>query len=81
MAAKRFSGSFQRLDEAMLREKAGYDDPRASFYKAMLSASTYEEYYRLAGDEPVYPKTYNGPVTAHMEIRYARNERCWIADR
>ncbi|MXQ13675.1 hypothetical protein [Microvirga makkahensis] len=80
MAVKRFSGQFRRPDEAMLREKAGYDDPRARFYKAMLEASTYDEYYRLSGDEPVYPRTYKGPVTAHMEIRYARSVRGWIAD-
>ena len=76
------SGRYIRLEEAKLREKAARaDDPRARFYRAMLEANTYEDYYRLAGTDSVQPKSYvSRRVNAHMEIKYARNPRKWIAD-
>lgn len=78
----RFTGRFTRLNEAMLREKASKtNDPRARFYRAMIEANTYEQYYEFAGQESAQPATYrNRPVTAHMEIRYVRNDRKWIED-
>ena len=71
-----------RLNEAILREKAGRtDDPRHSFYGAMLTSNSYEEYYRKVDGLKVQPATYRcRPVTARMEMQYARTRMGWIAD-
>lgn len=71
------------MNEAILREKANRrGDPRHVFYEAILSSNTYEDYYRNASHLKVEPETCRtSPVTAHMEIRYVRNSRGWIADR
>jgi len=78
-----FRGPYVRMDLARLREKAGReDDPRNAFYRAMLDFDSYEDYYRAVGDLTVEPKTYRSrPVTAHAEIRYARTQMGWLADR
>lgn len=77
---KPLAGRFHCLNTAILREKANRDDPRAPFYAAMLAADTYETYYRLAGSGSVEVESYRkGPITAHMEIMYARRNG-WIED-
>ena len=82
MRETRFHGPYIRKNIAFLKEKANRrHDPRHRFYEAMLACDTYEAYYREAGEAKVEPETYKTkPVTAHMEIRYAR-EHGWIADR
>lgn len=77
-----FAGPFVRTNEAILKEKANRKgDPRYPFYEAMLSCNTYEDYFRKVGGLVVQPATYRSrPVTAQMEIRYAKTRR-WIADR
>lgn len=78
--AQHLAGRFRILKGDILREKANRDDPRAPFYAAMLAADTYEAYYRLTGSEPVTIESYrSGPITAHMEIVYARRNG-WIGD-
>ncbi|WP_271200391.1 hypothetical protein [Methylopila turkensis] len=74
------SGRFIRVKEALLREHAERDDPRAPFYAAMLAVDTYEDYDALAGSRPVaVPDRRIGSVTPRDEIRHARR-RGWIAD-
>jgi len=78
--AQHLTGRFRILMSGTLRDKANQDDPRAPFYAAMLAADTYEAYYRLAGSVPVRVESYNsGPITAQMEIMYARRNG-WIED-
>ena len=77
--AIRLTGRFTRLNEAFLREKANSDDARARFYQAMLSTTNYDEYYKLAGPEVSVATYRTGPVTADMEIKYARRKG-WIED-
>jgi hypothetical protein len=79
MPEARFRGPYIRKNVAFLKEKANLKhDPRHRFYEAMLMCDTYEAYYREAGEVKVEPATYKTkPVTAHMEIRYARL-RGWI---
>jgi hypothetical protein len=83
MPEVRFHGPYVRMNEAILKEKANrMNDPRHPFYEAMLSSKTYEEYYRRVGGVKVQPQTYRtSPVSAHMEMRYARSQMGWIADR
>lgn len=77
---KLLTGRFQCLNDAVLRDKANRDDPRAPFYAAMLAADTYEAYYRLAGSSSVEVASYRAcPITPHMEIMYARRNG-WIKD-
>lgn len=74
------SGRFVRVKEALLRDRAESDDPRAPFYSAMLAVDTYEDYDALAGAKAVRaPGSNTGPVTPRDEIRHARR-RGWIAD-
>ena len=78
----RFHGPYLRKRPVILEKKANRkDDPRHCFYEAMLKSDTYEDYYRKVGTLIVYPATYRGPVSAHGEMRYARTDRGWIADR
>ena len=78
-----FSGPYVRVNEAILREKSNNtDDPRHPFYRAMISSDSYEDYYLKVKGLTVQPATYHTrPVTAQMEIRYARTQMGWIADR
>jgi hypothetical protein len=77
---KPLTGRFRCLNIVLLREKANRDDPRASFYSAMLAAETYEAYYRLAGSGSVEVESYRKSlITPHMEIMYARRNG-WIED-
>jgi hypothetical protein len=77
----RFRGPYTVVNAAFLREKANRtSDPRHVFYAAMLSGKTYEDYYAEVGHVVVEVASYrSGPITANMEIRYARKCR-WIAD-
>lgn len=77
----RLVGPYVRNNTTILKEKAARKyDPRNRFYEAILSSRTYEEYYQNAGEAKVQPATYKcRPVSAHMEIRYARRNG-WIAD-
>jgi hypothetical protein len=82
MPEKRLRGRYELKKTAFLKEKAERrDDPRHVFYEAMVSSDNYDEYYRKVGNLKVHPPTFkNGPISAHMEIRYAR-WKGWIADR
>ena len=75
-------GPYIRLNEAIIREKAGrIDDPRHTFYQAMLTSDSYEEYYRKVDGLKVRPTTYSSrPVTARMEMNYARTQMRWVSD-
>jgi hypothetical protein len=79
----KFQGPYVRKKLAILKEKANrLSDPRHIFYAAMLSSDTYEDYYLKVGEEQVRPQTFkNGPISGHMEMRYARTSMGWIADR
>lgn len=66
------TGRFVVKNDGLLRRKAESSDPRAPFYKAMLSENTFEGYYRASGDIAVHVPTRQQPkVTPHMEIVYA----------
>jgi hypothetical protein len=82
MRETRLRGRFILNNTAFLQEKAERKhDPRHRFYEAILASDTYEDYYDRVGGLKVHPATFRrGPVTAHMEIQYAR-ARGWIADR
>ena len=75
-------GPYIRLNEAILREKAGRtDDPRHTFYEAMLTSNSYEGYYRKVDGLKVRPATFRSrPVTARMEMNYARTQMEWVID-
>jgi hypothetical protein len=75
-------GTFVRVEEAKLREKANRThDPRHVFYRAMLENDTYEHYENATRGVEVYPITYRSrPVTGHREMIYVRNRRRWIED-
>jgi hypothetical protein len=75
-----FHGSYVKTNEAKLREKAEQTgDPRSQFYVAMLSSDSYEEYYAKVGKIVVRPATTAYKVSAHLEMRYARDNG-WIGD-
>ena len=75
------TGKFIRVDEAILREKANRrQDPRHSFYEAMLNNNRYEDYEAAVGTKAVLvPSNGKSPFTGHQEILYARRSG-WIAD-
>lgn len=71
-------GSYEKVNTTFIRERAGGQEvPRKKFYAAILTCETFEDYYRAAGDDDVFPDTYKtGPVNADMEIKYAlKNHR------
>lgn len=73
------SGRYEKINMAFMRERSKRkDDPRHTFYEAILSCETFGDYYRVAGDEYVQPITTNFPVHADMEIKYAL-KMGWIA--
>ena len=73
-------GRYEILDEAFLREKSHRDDPRKTFYIAMLANRTYEGYLAEVGHKFVEVEGYKaGPISGRMEILYCR-KRGWIAD-
>jgi hypothetical protein len=59
-------------------------DPRSSFYKALLSSTSHEEYIgTIGGNISVYPSTYGQgkvPVSAEAEYKYVRDNRRWIRE-
>ena len=73
------TGPYRKANSAFLTEKANrIHDPRHIFYKAILSSSTYEQYYAKVGDIVVQPETFKTkPVNADMEIKYAKY-RQWV---
>jgi hypothetical protein len=74
----RLSGFFVICNRGLIFEKANRDDPRAHFYAAMLSTSSFDCYYELAIPAAVNVKSYkSGPVSSDMEIKYAFR-RGWI---
>jgi hypothetical protein len=76
----RLSGNFIVRKRDVIEKKAGRDDPRAHFYVAMLSSSSYADYYERAKPESVNVKTYrSGPISSDMEIKYARRLG-WVED-
>ncbi len=78
-----FTGPYVRTNLATLREKAGRThDPRHAFYDAMLSSESYEEYYQKVGGLAVsVANLTTARFTAYMEMRHARNQCGWIADK
>ena len=77
-----FSGSFVRLNEAFLQERANrQDDPRRVFYQAMLENDTYEAYEAAVGTIEVLVDRFHPPrlVSGHTEMWYARHSG-WIED-
>lgn len=73
------SGRYEKINTAFLNERSTRrDDPRHSFYEAIFGCETFEDYYRMAGDEYVQPLTTSFPVHADMEIKYAL-KRGWVA--
>jgi len=75
------SGRFSVVKRASLERKAQNKvDPRWEFYHAILSSSTYEEYYRKVGLKVVTVESYTkGNINADMEIKYARKNG-WISN-
>jgi hypothetical protein len=75
------SGRYVLINVAFLKERANRrSDPRHSFYRAMLSNSSYESYLLEVGAKSVEVETYrSGPITGRMEIMYARRNG-WIED-
>lgn len=74
------TGRYVVVDAPFMREKAGRNDPRNIFYRALLSSDTYEEYLAKVGAIAVEVKSYaSKPITGRMEIIYCRY-RGWIED-
>lgn len=74
------SGAYVRANEHFLREKAGRNDPRNVFYRAMLENDTYEAYLARVGSINVeIPGLKTNPINGRMEILYARRNG-WVED-
>lgn len=78
MARKVLRGRYVLRNDTFLRGKSERDDPRAPFYRAMLDARTFEEYYKACGDIAVDVPTHKSrKITPHAEIVYALYRK-WI---
>ena len=67
------SGRYELDDLEYLRKKANADDPRATFYRAMIMCPTYETYLALVGHLHVMVESYkSGPISGRDEILYCR---------